>query len=65
MTNRVDLFEIWKQNFNPNDIKIFIDSNASRLILSFKDMFNWIDLRKVVIGRKVLNCIQKYPFTSI
>lgn len=48
MTNQVDLFEIWKQYFNPNDIKNFIDSNASRLILSFKEMFNWIELEPLL-----------------
>ena len=48
MTNQVGLFEIWKQYFNPNDIKFFIDSYASRLILSIKEIFNWIELEPLL-----------------
>ena len=43
MSVPIDLFKIWRENFNPNDIKGFIDENASTLILSFKELFFWLD----------------------
>ncbi len=43
-----NLFKIWRENFDPNDIKCFIDENASQLILSFKQMFNWIEVEPLL-----------------
>jgi len=52
------LFKIWWENLDPNEIKDFINDNASKLILSFKDLFNWIEVNPLltklwaVINRK-------------
>ena len=48
MTTNIDLFAIWKQYFNPNEIKAFIDNSASRLIISFKELFNWIEVEPLL-----------------
>ncbi|MEJ2279594.1 MAG: hypothetical protein P8Y70_17915 [Candidatus Lokiarchaeota archaeon] len=39
-----DLFNIWWKNLDPNEIKDFINEKASRLINSFKDLFDWIEV---------------------
>jgi len=38
------LFKIWWDNLDPNKIQDFINEKASKLALSFKDLFNWIEL---------------------
>jgi len=43
-----DLFKIWKENLDLNEFKDFINSNSSRLILSFKDLFDWIEVNSLL-----------------
>ncbi len=44
MSNFNNLFNIWWENLDPNEIRDFINERASELINSFKDMFYWIDV---------------------
>lgn len=43
-----DPFKIWRENLNLNEIKDFINNNASRLILSFKELFDWIEVNPLL-----------------
>lgn len=42
MSDLKNLFNIWWENLDPNEIKDFINEKTSELIHSFKDLFNWI-----------------------
>ena len=48
MSDLKNLFNIWWENLNPNEIKDFINEKASELIHSFKDLFNWIKVVPVL-----------------
>ena len=62
------IFKIWWDNLDPNKIKVFINDHASKLALSFKDLFYWIELEPLlqklwsVINKKK---IQLYPWELI
>ncbi len=38
------IFKIWWDNLDPNKINDFINDHASKLVLSFKDLFDWIEV---------------------
>lgn len=58
------LFDIWREYFDPNEIKDFIDENASKLIFSFKKDFFWIEVNNLLnklwelINRNNLKCYE-------
>ncbi len=57
MSELDNIFKIWWENLDPNKIKDFINDKSSKLALSFKDLFNWIELDSLL--QKLWSVINK------